>query len=118
MSEDLDPTAVLGLLDDEYARAILTSTSTEPMTADQLADACDASLSTVYRRVDELESHGLVRSEERYDPDGDHYRTFETVVEHIDVDIRDGDIDVSVPESEDRADRFTRAWEQMREGDG
>ncbi|QLG28902.1 helix-turn-helix domain-containing protein [Halorarum halophilum] len=115
MSVEVDPAEVLGLLYDEYARSILMRTSSKPMSADQLADACDASISTVYRRVDELEELGLIHGEEQYDPNGDHYRTFEAVVDHVGIDIEDGDLSVTMSRSENRADRFTRAWENLRE---
>ena len=115
MREDADPAAVLGLLEDEYARRILTRTSAQPMTAEQLANACDASLSTIYRRVDDLEDQGLLESEERLDPGGDHYRRFEAAVESVEVTFDDGDLLVEVERIGDGADRFTRAWERLRE---
>lgn len=124
MSGDPDPDAILRLLHDENARRILTTASTEPMTATRLSDACDASLSTVYRRVDELESCGLLRSETRYDADGDHYAVYETVVDHVGVDIEDGGLSVALNDEDgedgedDGPDRFARAWEEMRRGDG
>lgn len=115
--------AVLRLLHDEYARGILTESSTEPMSATELADACDASLSTIYRRVDELDELGLLETDTEYDPDGDHYQVYEAAVDHVGVDIEDGtwSLDVSRTERRDdtrsRADRFTRAWEGIRGGD-
>jgi DNA-binding transcriptional ArsR family regulator len=119
---DTHTEAVLRLLHDENARQILTTASTEPMTATSLSDACDASLSTVYRRVDELESCGLLRAETRYDADGDHYDVYETVVGHVGVDIEAGGLSVALDDDEDGEDdgpdRFARAWEEMRRGDG
>jgi DNA-binding HxlR family transcriptional regulator len=118
-----DAVAVLELLHDEYARDILTETSTEPMSATELADACDASLSTIYRRVDELDRRNLVRTETEYDPDGDHYEVYEAAVDHVGFDIEDGtwSLDVSRTDrdagAETGADRFTRAWEGIRGGD-
>lgn len=114
---------MLELLHDRYARAILTETSAEPMSATELADACDASLSTIYRRVDELDERGLVRSETEYDPGGDHYQLYEAAVDHVGIDIEDGtwSLDVSRTGTDEdsvtRADRFTRAWEGIRGGD-
>ena len=113
--EDSDPAAVLRLLEDEYARGILTRTSAQPMTAEQLATACGASLSTIYRRVDDLEDQGLLESEEQLDPGGDHYRRFEASVESIEVSFDDGDLLVEVDRIGDGADRSTRAWERLRE---
>jgi DNA-binding transcriptional ArsR family regulator len=122
VSGDPDTDAVLRLLHDENARQILTTASTEPMTATRLSDACGASLSTVYRRVDELESCGLLRAETRYDADGDHYAVYETVVDHVGVDVEEGGLSVALDTDEDGEDdgpdRFARAWEEMRRGDG
>lgn len=106
---------MLRLLEDEYARDILTETSAQPMTAEQLATACDVSLSTVYRRVNALEDQGLLESESRLDQDGDHYRQFAATVESVEVAFDDGDLLVAVEHTGDGADRFTRAWERLRE---
>ncbi|WP_137287023.1 ArsR/SmtB family transcription factor [Halorussus salinisoli] len=116
MSEEPNPTALFALLDDEYARGILTETSREPMSAQTLSDRCDASLPTIYRRLDDLESCDLVEKRTRPASDGNHYALYEATVEHIGVYVRDGEIDVYVgdDEDEDAADRFTDVWEDMR----
>jgi DNA-binding transcriptional ArsR family regulator len=115
VSEDAD-VAVLGLLDDRYARAILTATSDEPMSAKQLGEACDASLSTVYRRVDDLEDHGLLAERTRVDADGHHRTLYRSLVESVRVDFDDG-VRVSVVGRHDPADRIAGIWDGMREGD-
>ncbi|SEO73784.1 Helix-turn-helix domain-containing protein [Halogranum amylolyticum] len=117
MSDDPDDAAVFRLLHDEYARAILTATSRDAMSARELADICDASLPTVYRRVDDLVAQGLVVEDTELDPTGNHYTTYEAAVEHIDIDIDNGEIDVTITQESDAADRFTRVWEDIRGGD-
>lgn len=117
MSDDPDDTAVFRLLHDEYARSILTATSREAMSARELADTCDASLPTIYRRVDDLVAQGLVVEETELDPAGNHYTTYAAAVEHIDIDIENGEIDVTITQQSDVADRFTRVWEDIRRGD-
>lgn len=115
MSEDPD-VAVLGLLDDRYARAILTATSDEPMSAKQLGEACDASLSTVYRRVDDLEDHGLLAERTQVDADGHHRTLYRSLVESVRVDFDDG-VRVSIVGRHDPADRIAAIWDGMREGE-
>jgi len=55
-----DLAAVVGSLDDEYARSVLAATGREPTSATEIADRCDASVSTVYRRAERLQEVGLV----------------------------------------------------------
>jgi predicted transcriptional regulator len=113
VSGEQSPAELFRLLDDEYARAILTKTSKRPMSAQTLSTECDASLPTIYRRLKDLEGHNLVKKQTRPDPDGNHHAIYEAVIEHIEVKIHDGTIDVQVTEG-DAADRFTQIWEEMR----
>lgn len=112
MSEELPVEEVLSLLDDEYARAILIATSTEPMSANQLAEACDASLPTVYRRINRLTDHDLLAEHTELDEDGHHYSSYEATLESVEIDLTDGELTADVSrEPTDAADRFTELWE-------
>lgn len=107
--------AVFELLADEYARAILVATSRKPMSANELAEECDMSLPTVYRRVDDLKQYDFVRERMHVDPDGgSHHGVYEANLEHLDVDVEDGEVAVTATYREDVADRFTRLWEGVR----
>jgi DNA-binding transcriptional ArsR family regulator len=112
VSEELPVEEVLSLLDDEYARAILIATSTEPMSANQLAEACDASLPTVYRRINRLTDHDLLAEHTELDEDGHHYSSYEATLESVAIDLTDGELTADVSrEPTDAADRFTELWE-------
>jgi predicted transcriptional regulator len=111
---DLPVEDVLSLLDDEYARAILIATSTEPMSANQLAEACDASLPTVYRRINRLTDHDLLAEQTALDDDGHHYSTYEATLESVAIELGDGELTADVSrEPTDAADRFTELWEEL-----
>ncbi|WP_458188405.1 transcriptional regulator [Haladaptatus sp. NG-WS-4] len=114
MSEELSPAELFRLLDDEYARTILTKTSERPMSAQTLSIECDASLPTIYRRLSDLEACNLVEKYTRPEPDGNHRSVYESTIGHVEIDIDNGALDVTVTEREDVADRFTRVWEDMR----
>lgn len=115
MSEDCPPAELFSLLDDEYARAILLRTSVEPMTAKALSEACDASLPTVYRRVERLTDAGLLTERKEFRDEGRHYSVYEARLERFAVEIVDGEMNVYFErEAEDAAARFTRMWEGMR----
>ncbi|SDN11583.1 Helix-turn-helix domain-containing protein [Halogranum gelatinilyticum] len=115
MSEDVDAAEVLRLLDDEYARAILTATSREPMSANDLTTAIDASPPTVYRRVDALMDAGLLDEELKYESSGHHYGVYRANVERVTVEFVDGEFELTVEAVEETAaDRFTRLYEGLR----
>ena len=115
MCEDSQPTEVFALLDDEYARAILTATSIQPMSAKTLSEDCEASLPTVYRRTERLVACDLLSEATRLADDGHHYTVYEARLDRLTVDLADGDLHLSVEErpADDMADRFTDLWEGL-----
>ncbi|WP_248898149.1 ArsR/SmtB family transcription factor [Haloplanus halobius] len=113
MDEDGD-VELLALLDDEYARAILTELTTEPMSASELCTACEMSDPTAYRRLDRLQSVGLVAEQQVVDPDGNHYKRYVATVEEVTVRFADGACEVDVTRSSaDPSDRFTDLFEGL-----
>jgi predicted transcriptional regulator len=110
-SEDAGLPEVVSLLDDEVARTILTETSVKPMAASELGERCDASLPTIYRRLDALEEAELVASRTRVDPDGDHYEVYAARFDRLLVELERGSFRTELTLLEDPADRFTRLFE-------
>lgn len=96
MTVDGDGDELFALLDDEYARTILRATSQEPLPATALADRCEASEPTIYRRIDRLEACGLIESTHRLDPDGHHYKTYRARLDRITIALDDGAIRIDV----------------------
>lgn len=113
MSEDPPTEDVFALLDDEYARAILTQTSIEPMSAKTLSERCDASLPTIYRRTERLIECDLLAERTEIGPDGHHYSVFDARLDRLTVELDEGDLSMRIEagEPEDPADRFTDLWE-------
>lgn len=76
--------AVLGALDDETCRCILEETAREPLSASEIASACEVSSSTAYRKIRHLASAGLLAESTRVRVDGNHAnqyrRSFAAVV--------------------------------------
>lgn len=113
MPEDVDPCDLFALLDDEYARALLVTLRDEEMTATRLHEETDASLATVYRRLDELADCGLVAERTRIDPDGNHYGVYEATLGELRVELTPEGFEATVDRREDVADAFTRIWEEI-----
>jgi predicted transcriptional regulator len=109
-------TELLQVLADEYSRKILVAADEEPKTAKSLAESCDASLTTVYRRVSKLKSHGLIEERTEVSPEKSHHSVYETVLEDVRVTVSDGEMSVAVETRDELADSFTSMWEDMGEG--
>ncbi|WP_253737491.1 ArsR/SmtB family transcription factor [Halohasta salina] len=85
----------LSLLEDSYARRILAVLTDDPHRGRELADACEFSRPTVYRRLNRLEDAGIVDSELRIDPGGNHCKEFFIQRDAVEVTIADGSLTVT-----------------------
>ena len=112
---DGSPEELFDLLDDAYARTILVETRETPRSAEALSDACDASPSTVYRRIERLRERDLLEGEQRLDPGGHHYEVYSARLQRITIELTQNGFTVEVNRTEptDPADRFTRLYERF-----
>lgn len=102
------------ILEDDYARDILVETAGGAQSVEELSDACNASPSTIYRRIDRLEEESLIEAEQRLDPDGHHYKVYSARLERVSIVLTPDGFDVEVDRTaEDPADRFTRLYEEF-----
>lgn len=114
MSEECSIAELFAVLDDEYARTILTATSTESKSAKDLAEACDASLPTVYRRIDELGECGLLEEQTRFTDEGRHYGVYRATLDEAVISLDAEELTVTINrDASDPADRFTELWEDL-----
>jgi DNA-binding transcriptional ArsR family regulator len=93
---DASPGTLIDLLSDEYARAFLEAVRTEAKSARRLAEECEVSRSTVYRRLDRLQEAGLVVERLECEPNGHHRRTFAAAVETVGVELGDAGFETAV----------------------
>ncbi|GAA0200607.1 helix-turn-helix domain-containing protein [Haladaptatus pallidirubidus] len=115
MAEDSEVREIAALLEDEYAHAILIYTSENAMSAPELSDACEASVSTIYRRIERLQEHELLDEQLQLDRDGHHYKTYTARLERIEIELREGKFEIEVTyRPADAADRFTDLFEGLR----
>ncbi|MBZ6496860.1 ArsR/SmtB family transcription factor [Natrinema longum] len=105
---------IFQILADEYARKILLAADHGPKTAKTLSEECDASLTTIYRRVSRLQELDLVEEHNTVDADGSHRSKFETSLEELHVDITDGQLSVTLETRDELADNFTSLWSDLR----
>lgn len=108
--------SIAELLADPYARDILAAASEATVDAATLAERLEADPSTIYRRLEALEAHGLVTSRVRPRSDGHHYNVYRTRLRRVTVELEDGEYRVTVERETptDPADRLTELFEEIR----
>lgn len=115
MRADGEVREIAALLEDEYAHAILIYTSDRAMSAEELSDACEASVSTIYRRIERLQEKDLLAEQLQLDRDGHHYNTYAARLDRIEIELTDGGFEIEVTyRPDDAADRFTDLFEGLR----
>jgi DNA-binding transcriptional ArsR family regulator len=111
--KEWSPSHLIEVLGDESARRILLLASEQPMSADELADRLGVSQPTIYRRLNTLREHDLLVARQRIDPDGNHYKTFETTFEHATVALEDGGYRIDVQLKRSLVERFESFWTEL-----
>lgn len=109
----------VGLLDtigNQKARTVLAALSQEPRSALELVDDLEFSRATIYRRLDELATMGLVTEETRIARDGNHQTVFDCNFERTLVTLEDDSYDVQVVHRTDPGDRFADLWDDLGQG--
>ncbi|ESS07833.1 MAG: putative transcriptional regulator [uncultured archaeon A07HN63] len=110
--------AVLDTLGDESTRAIIEALS-EPMTANELSEACDIPLSTMYRKLDRLTEAALVRESTEIRESGQHTTRYARDFTEVSVGVDENEELVTTierPAVEQTADqRLEELWTELRE---
>ncbi|ADE02166.1 helix-turn-helix domain-containing protein [Haloferax volcanii] len=79
---------LLDALGDDVSRSVLLACNRAPMTAEELAESCEVSESTIYRRLETLSSLGLVERTQRVDAPSK--TCYETAVDGLSIHLGDG----------------------------
>jgi predicted transcriptional regulator len=104
---------VLDTIGDEHARHLLAAISDEPRPAKELADACDISLPTVYRRLEMLEEYDLVTTDTVVADDGNKYSVYESNFESTVITLEDDEYQVRIYREDNLPDRFGQLWDEL-----
>lgn len=91
---------LLDLLGDEYTRRVLEVVAEQPRCGRAVAEAADVSRPTAYRRLNDLEAAGLVRTELVVSESGHHRQRYEAVAESVAVSLEPERIEATVTVAE------------------
>jgi DNA-binding transcriptional ArsR family regulator len=113
VDEDRSIEDVLDTIGDRHARTVLAAISREPRSAKELAEVCDLSLPTIYRRLELLEEHDLVDERTTVAEDGNHYNIYECNFDSTVIQLEDEEYKVRIYRRENLPDRFTQLWDDL-----
>jgi predicted transcriptional regulator len=113
VDDDRSIEEVLDTIGDQHARRVLAAISPEPKSAKELAEECDLSLPTVYRRIEMLEEYDLVRDRSLIADDGNHYKVYESNFESTVISLEDDEYSVRIYREENLPDRFSQLWDDL-----
>jgi predicted transcriptional regulator len=104
---------ILDTIGDQHARRVLAAISRDPKSAKELAEECDMSLPTVYRRIEMLTEYDLVTEHTLVADDGNHYKVYESNFESTVISLQDDEYHVRIYREENLPDRFSQLWDDL-----
>ena len=111
MTEDPEFDTLIGLIHDEHARQILVETSVTPRSASELAEQCDASRQTIYRRLNKLQAANFVAEQTRPRKDGHHDTVYIATLDSLLIELDEGTLSFDIDRSRsDAVDALARLW--------
>jgi len=114
--EDSEEQAIEDILDtigDERARQVLATLGEGSKSAKEIGERLDLSLPTVYRRLELLDEHELVKSQQVVAEDGTHYRQYECNFDSTVIRLQDDEYDVRIYRTDSLPDRFSTLWDEL-----
>lgn len=102
------------LLADETTQQILIETTTEPMSANELSDACDVSPQTIYRRLENLNEYDMIAEEVKLGDSGHHYKVYTATLDSVVIKLTSEGFDLDLSLRERMAARFTQFIDEVR----
>ena len=115
MSKAWDPDDIFDVLASEDVRQILVATNVRSMSVKELADICDRSLATIYRRIQAMENYNLVSEEITRDADGTQYSEYKSELNEITISVEEGQLDIDINIEKDTVDQFAELIEDLEQ---
>lgn len=114
VDEDRSIEEILNTIGDANARQVLAEISREPQSAQELSEQLDCSVATVYRRIELLQEHDLIKDRTLVADDGNHYKMYECNFNSTVISLEGDEYDVRIFREENLPDRFTQLWDDLR----
>jgi DNA-binding transcriptional ArsR family regulator len=116
MSKEWEPQNVFDVLGNEIARKILALASVQPISATKLAEHCDVSEPTIYRRITALQEYDMLDEQTAIDDGGHHYKRYRTTLKEARIRVEEGQYNIDIELKKDYVDKFTGFWNDLEKG--
>lgn len=113
MDDDRPIEEILDTIGDERARNVLAAVSVKPRSAKEIAADLDYSRATVYRRLDVLRKHDLIKEQTIVASDGNHYNVYECTFDSTVIRLEGDEYEVRIFRTENLPDRFIKVWDEL-----
>lgn len=100
------------MLSDDRVRQILMATNDAKRSVQDIAEVCDGSLSSIYRRLDVLTDYGLLEKEIQINQEGHHHSVYQPDFEAIYFRIRDSAMEVTLDFGQE-IETYTEQWSSL-----
>ncbi|WP_244605527.1 ArsR/SmtB family transcription factor [Halorussus marinus] len=110
-----DVREISGLLADDITQRILVETTEQPMSANELSDACDVSPQTVYRRLERLQEYELVTEAVALDDDGHHHKVYTATLDQVTIKLTADGFEFDLSLRQRMAARFRQFVTEVRD---
>ena len=107
---------ILDAIGDPKARIVLAAISKKRRSAKELSEDLGMSQATVYRRLETLSEHDLIKSQTLVAEDGNHYDEFECNFNSTIISLEGDEYDVRIFREENLPDRFNQLWDDLAGG--
>jgi DNA-binding transcriptional ArsR family regulator len=104
---------ILDTIGDEHARTVLAAIAREPGSAKELTRRLDLSQPTIYRRLDTLKDHDLIRERTLVADDGNHYNEYECNFKSTVISLEGEEYQVQIFREDELPDRFSQLWDEL-----
>jgi len=103
----------LAFLADRYARRIISATARKERSARELSSSLGIPQATVYRKLKQLEEHGMIKHVKSViNTKGKEEKFYRCRLKSLSVIYRDGKLSIEFVE-EDLSDRLVRLWKTL-----
>lgn len=113
MEDDRPIEEILDTIGDENTRTVLAAISQQPRSAKELAEDLGISKATVYRRIESLQEHDLVKDQTLVAEDGNHYKQYHCNFNSTVISLEGDEYDVRIFREENLPDRFSQLWDEL-----
>lgn len=116
MSKEWEAENVFDVLGSEISRQILALSSRQPLSATELAEHCEVSEPTIYRRISALQEYDMLDEQQQIDDDGHHYKQFRANLERVQLHVAEGQFDIDIQLKKSYTDKFAGFWNDLENG--